>query len=119
MCWCQLASGEVVCRSVDGRLRRPRSWVRTYPAATGPTARCRGAGTYRATNHEIPWTVASTFAEVLPLRRILADCSAPWNWPALAIPPGRAFPGACSSSPNADGVIHPRKSLTILGLSTT
>ena len=47
---------------------------------------------------------------------------APWNWPALAIPPssvGRTFPGACSSSPDAEGVIQPRKSLTMLGLSTT
>ena len=25
MCSCQLASGKVVCRSVDGRLRGPRS----------------------------------------------------------------------------------------------
>ena len=64
MCSCQLASGEVVCRSVDGRLRGPHSWVGAHSAAAGSTARCRGASTYRVTNREPPWTMASIFAIV-------------------------------------------------------
>ena len=40
MCSYQLTSGEVVCRSVDGRLRGPRFWWGACSAAAGPTVRC-------------------------------------------------------------------------------
>ena len=39
MCSCRLTSAEVVCRSVDGRLRGPRFWWGTCSAAAGLTAR--------------------------------------------------------------------------------
>ena len=64
-------------------------------------------------------SAASTFAEVLPLGRTLADCLAPWNWQAprdSAVYCGPDFPGACSSSPDTDGVLQPCKSLTMLDL---
>ena len=39
MCSCRLTSAEVVCRSVDGRLRGPRFWWGTCSAAAGLPAR--------------------------------------------------------------------------------
>ena len=36
----------------------------------------------------------------------------------LVMPGGTDFPGACSSSPDTDGVLQPRKSLTMLDLLT-
>ena len=44
---------------------------------------------------------------------------APWNWQAprdSAVYCGPDFPGACSSSPDTDGVLQPCKSLTMLDL---
>ena len=40
MCSCPVRSGAVVCRSVDGRLRGPRSWWGACSAAAGPDASC-------------------------------------------------------------------------------
>ncbi len=40
MCSCPRISGEVVYRSVDGRLRGPRFWWGACSTAAGPTSRC-------------------------------------------------------------------------------
>ena len=40
MCSCPVRSGAVVCRSIDGRLRGPRSWWGACSAAAGSDASC-------------------------------------------------------------------------------
>ena len=40
MCSCPRISGEVVYRSVDGRLHGPRFWWGACSTAAGPTSRC-------------------------------------------------------------------------------
>ena len=40
MCSCPVRSGAVVCRSIDGRLRGPRSWRGACSAAAGSDASC-------------------------------------------------------------------------------
>ena len=120
MCSCPRISGEVVYRSVDGRLRGPRfGWG---PARRQPCPHLKVLRRWhlQATNHEHSWNAAWTFADVLNR----------WAEPSLTVQPlgtgrplaisavyrGPDFPRACSSSPDTDGVLQPRKSMTMLDL---
>ena len=120
MCSCSIRSGAVVCRSVGGRLRGPLSWW-------GP-ARRQPDQTQAADSMSLTWRrtvkASRTRPRLSPTFYAGAEPSLtvqpPWNWQPhhdSAVCCGRTFREPCNSSPDTDGVLQPRKSLTMRGLS--